>query len=624
MAENIGTATVTIKPDTGNFDNEARSKLGGTFGGISKLGVAAFAAVGAAATGFVAKAISEAGELQKANAQTAAVIKSTGGVAGVSAEQISKLSESLGKVAGIESEVVQRGANMLLSFTNIKNEAGAGNDIFNQSVSTLGDFAAGMAAASGGEIDMAGSSIQLGKALNDPIGGLTSLGRVGVKFTDEQKALIKSMVEGGDTAGAQKVILAELNKEFGGSAKAAGDARTPIEQLQLKFKDVAESVGVNLMPVLAKLADKLLSVVDFLSTLEGPALRVAQAVGILAVVLGTLVVATRIFTAVQAALNIVLSANPIGLIVLAIVALVAVFVLAWKHSETFRNIVLGVFEVVKIAVEVAVTVFKKIIEVVGNIISWLVDKLGPSVGIVFEGVKLYVQGAILVFGKIIEVIGNIIGWLVDKLGPIVSTVFAIVKTQVEIAVEVFKKIVEVVGNIIGWIQDKLGPIIGTVFAGVKRAVQGGVDIFKKVVDVVGNIIEWIRDKLGPIVIPIIEGIGKAFDKVASAIDTVIGWIRKAIDWLGKLKVPDWLTPGSPSPLELTLTGIAKQLKTISGLEPMTLGKGSLGSMAAAGGFSVAPGAVQVNFNGSVDRSAVPDIERVMRQTVHELALELRS
>ena len=68
------------------------------------------------------------------------------------------------------------------------------------------------------------AAIQLGKALNDPIKGISALTRIGVTFTDEQKAQIKTMQEAGDMAGAQGVILAELNKEFGGSAQAAADA----------------------------------------------------------------------------------------------------------------------------------------------------------------------------------------------------------------------------------------------------------------------------------------------------------------------------------------------------------------------------------------------------------------
>jgi hypothetical protein len=56
----------------------------------------------------------------------------------------------------------------------------------------------------------------LGKALNDPIKGVTALQRVGVSFTKGQKDQIKSLEESGHHMQAQKVILRELNKEFVG------------------------------------------------------------------------------------------------------------------------------------------------------------------------------------------------------------------------------------------------------------------------------------------------------------------------------------------------------------------------------------------------------------------------
>jgi hypothetical protein len=76
--------------------------------------------------------------------------------------------------------------------------------------------------------DLKGSAVQLGKALNDPIAGVGALSRVGVTFTETQKDMIKTMVEAGNVAGAQTLILDELGKEFGGSAKALAD---PVTQL---------------------------------------------------------------------------------------------------------------------------------------------------------------------------------------------------------------------------------------------------------------------------------------------------------------------------------------------------------------------------------------------------------
>jgi hypothetical protein len=89
----------------------------------------------------------------------------------------------------VDDEAIQAGENMLLTFTNVRNEVGKGNDIFNQATRTVQD----MAAAFGG--DATSNSKILGKALNDPIKGVSALTRVGVSFTEQQKDQIKTLVE---------------------------------------------------------------------------------------------------------------------------------------------------------------------------------------------------------------------------------------------------------------------------------------------------------------------------------------------------------------------------------------------------------------------------------------------
>jgi phage-related protein len=193
------------------------SRFGGALGGLAKAGLLAGGAAGVGAVLVTLKAgIGDFTESTKVAAQTGAVIKSTGGSAKVTAKQVGDLASAISNYSGVDDEAVQAGENMLLTFTNIRNGAGKNNKIFDQSTKILAD----MSTAMGG--DMSKSAIQLGKALNDPVKGVTALTKVGVTFTDAQKASIKAMVDAGNTAGAQKVILAELNKEFGGSAEAAG------------------------------------------------------------------------------------------------------------------------------------------------------------------------------------------------------------------------------------------------------------------------------------------------------------------------------------------------------------------------------------------------------------------
>lgn len=186
-------------------------------------------------------------EAQKVAAQTNAVLKSTGGVANVTAKDVGRLSEALMRKSGVDDEAIASGQNMLLTFTKIRNETGKGNDVFNQATKATLDLSVAMGK------DMQSSATLVGKALNDPIKGISALSRVGVQLTEDQKDTIKQMVKLGDTAGAQKVILGELETQFGGSAEAAG--KTFGGQINIAKERLTNLAGEGVGKALPKLAE---------------------------------------------------------------------------------------------------------------------------------------------------------------------------------------------------------------------------------------------------------------------------------------------------------------------------------------------------------------------------------
>lgn len=228
-------------------------------------------------------------------AQTAAVIKSTGGAANVTKDQVTGLADELEKLTGVEAEAVMTGENMLLTFTNIKNGVGENNDIFNQATKMTLDMATAM---NGGAVPsaeaMKAQAIQLGKALNDPMKGLTALSKVGVSFTQEQKDQIKTMQEAGDTMGAQKIILAELNKEFGGSAEAFGATTAgKVAKLQNEFGNVAETLMVQALPAINQITASLGGMLEKFSAMSpeqqkmvGIGIAIAAAIGPVLIIFG--------------------------------------------------------------------------------------------------------------------------------------------------------------------------------------------------------------------------------------------------------------------------------------------------------------------------------------------------
>lgn len=252
--ESLSKKTSDYEDNAGKATKSGDGFFGGLLGGAAKLGLAA-TGVGAlvqgvgSLTGIFSDSIGESQAWGAGIGQLDAVLKSTGGQAGVTKDQVTDLANSLSGGAGLSKfadDAILSGENLLLTFTGI------GSDVFPQATQTMLDMSAAMGT------DLKGSAIQLGKALNDPAKGMTALTRVGVTFTDEQKKQIIAMEKAGDVAGAQKVILSELGREFGGSAKAQAQTfEGTMFSLSEKMNNVKQSIGDALIPVLSKFANVL-------------------------------------------------------------------------------------------------------------------------------------------------------------------------------------------------------------------------------------------------------------------------------------------------------------------------------------------------------------------------------
>lgn len=202
---------------------------------FNMVGVAA-TAMGGAIVGGLTMAVASAAESEQAMAQLDAVLKSTGGAAGMTRDELTNLAESLQKVTTYDDEAIIGAESLMLTFTKI------GKEVFPQAIATVLDMSTALGQ------DLQSSTIQLGKALNDPIKGITALSRVGVSFTETQKETIKTMVETGNVLGAQKIILEELSVEFGGSATAAANTLNgALDQLGDSFGNLMEAIGAALL-----------------------------------------------------------------------------------------------------------------------------------------------------------------------------------------------------------------------------------------------------------------------------------------------------------------------------------------------------------------------------------------
>lgn len=410
--------------------SQGLDKVKGSLGGLGDvLGGVAGLAAGAATAGFVALGAAVSGGIADAQAaaqvmaQTEAVIKSTGGAAGYTAQQIADMAGQLSAAEGkslFGDDDIQKGQNLLLTFTNIK-------ETMPDATAVMVDMAQAMGT------DVSSGAMQLGKALNDPIKGVGALSRVGVTFTEEQKEQIKVLQESGDMAGAQAIILAELQKEFGGSAEAAAKANGGWAQINDQWGELWESVGAKILPIMGQFTGFMIN--TFMPVIE-----------------------SQVIPAV----------------------------------DQFASTVLPMVS----------QAFTELLPLVQQAGTFFLTEILPALQAVWAFLDAYIIPILVAVGK---------------FG------FALLKKEVEFLVALWNTV------LMPALQD------------------------------FWNFVETN-------IMPTLEAWGLGFDGIGKKLQELAGFFDQLAQGTANLTLPDWLTPGSPTPLEIGLGGIRKQMAALAGTE----------------------------------------------------------
>ena len=200
-----------------------RGSLQGLAGRLGPLGTALTAlgpaglAAGAALAGVglvLTRGLQEAAQADQSYRRLEAVLRATGQASGLTASEITGFADGLERSTLATAESVQDAASVLATFRSVA------GDTFTRALTLAQDLSAVFGQ------DLSASATQLGKALEEPVQGITALRRVGVSFTATQRELIASLVETGQTAQAQKVILDALEQQVGGAGAAEAGGLT--------------------------------------------------------------------------------------------------------------------------------------------------------------------------------------------------------------------------------------------------------------------------------------------------------------------------------------------------------------------------------------------------------------
>jgi len=432
------------------------NSMNGLKGAITTLGLGA---LGAEAFSFGKGALQAAEESRKVQKGIEATIKATGGAAGVTAKQIDEFANKMQFKTGIDDEAIKTSQGLLLGFKAVKNEAGKGNDIFDQASVAMIDLGKKM-----GSTD--GAAKALGRALSDPIGGIRGLKAAGVTLTEAQKEQIKGFIKSGDTLSAQKVILAEVQGRVGGFAEKTASAG---DKMKVAFDEVKEKVGGALLPIFDKVAEtvanKLIPAVERFFKENGPKIKkifgeikekvepLVKAIGeklghafkalgefasknkpAVAAFIGVLVAAAAIAGIVALAGAIASLFNPVVLIVIGIAALIAAFVFLYNKFEVVRKIVKVIKNAWEIEFKIIVAIVKFAFNLIKDGISEFVDIVkglwsifGDDIKKVWQGIWDYLSAAFDFFKDLFtgkwSKLGDDIKGMLGGLGEIVSGIF---------------------------------------------------------------------------------------------------------------------------------------------------------------------------------------------------------
>ena len=496
----------------------------------------------------------------EALANLESTLTATGNAANITSESFFAYANELQKVTGTGADQITQGAALLATFKNVRNEVGKGNDVFNRATEAALDL------SQKGLGDLSSTNKMLGKALNDPIKGITALSRAGVQFTDEQKETIKTLHETGRTLDAQKIILKEVESQVGGTAEAFGETtRGKVERSKRAFEEMQKTLARALLPVLEAAASIFQKLAGFIERNAKVSKIIIGVIAALAAGVLILNVAMKAFAVILA----VISLSPVVLIITGIVVAVAAltigFIALYKKSETFRKIVTEAFEGAKKVIGKVVDFLKgpalAAWEVIQGVLEVIKGLIAGDFSRVWKGIKTTIEGVIDGIKTAILGVPQLIGGAVLEIGKTIVTKIA--EGIVGLATKVWAKLKglprALLNLAVGWTEGlrtlggRVITYIGRGITGLASAAWNNIKGFAKVLAgkfTLGNVGETLKGIGSKIIDFIVDGFQAAASGIVSglkgiinqAINLVNGGIGKVNSLSGKINK---ILPGDP-------------------------------------------------------------------------------
>lgn len=473
---------------------------------------------------------------------------------------------------------------------------------------------------------LGGTTKQAVEALSSMLRGeLDPIEQYGVSI--KQAAIKSKMAEmglDGLTGAAKKnaklqatmALLTEQTASATGRFAAEATSAAGAQQIaNARWADAQAKLGKVLLPLMVKFAGVLSSVAQWVSKNSGAVTALAAILaGLAAAVLainGAMMAfkaAAAVATAAQWLWNAALTANPIGIIVVAVAAFIGALILAYKKVDWFRAFVDAVFKAIKTVIGAVAKWFKdtwnKAIKYIGPVL----DELGQIAHDVFKAIADFVKKYLLAVKAVWSAVWN---FAVDLVGAVARGVKRYIMAV--------KLVITTVARVIraGWSAawNFVARIVRSVTGGIRRGLNAARSVIDRVASVVRSVLAGAFD----IALSAFNGIKSG---IVGGFQTIISWVRSAADWVRSLfsmAVPGWVSQVGSF---LGFGGTMATPALVAGAAGVPAGIGgpslplSPARFAANAGSTDGPTIVNVTVNGALDPVAVGDqIKRLLTGTL---------
>jgi len=499
-------------------DSGKRMRGMGIKSGIALAAVGAGAIVaGAAVLDFAKASVQAAQDSVVSDARLDQVAKTMGFVDGAYAGGTARLKDyasTLSAQIGVEDESIKAVQAKLLTFKALG--------------STMNDTGGAMDRATAAAYDLAsagfgsaeGNATALGKALQDPIKGITALSRSGVTFTQTEKDKIKALAESNQMGKAQEMVLKAIETQTKGTAAATATAS---DKMKVSFGELQEKVGTAFLPVLAKLADTMIPIFD---KLQGPLGKVAEALGgalskALDALAPVLPILADAFAKIAGTVGGILSTAITALLPL-VTPLLELF---GQLATRIGPLITPLLEKIGVLFSAVMEALLPLVEPLTTVVMDILDAAAPILGVVVDALIILVNALAPVFaavGQLIKPLGTLINVLLVALMPVIQPLLPIITLLASVLGDVLVRAVGLIMTAIGYLIQGFAKLAPFILENVTKPVVGF--FLQMVSDVVGAaaaMFSWV------------PGLG---DKLKGAQDAINGFKEsstKAISDAGK-------------------------------------------------------------------------------------------